>query len=259
MKTRLSSLISVVAITALMSVAVSSPAATVTYYVNSSLSSLTLSGNAYGLAFSGQNGNPDAMKDFWGGTIIGDLTGGVLTFSGGSAITANVNTLAPFSTSPFTSTAGGDAYGPYANGFVPGYGIAVVNGAYRNLTLDITAGSVTDSAPPATVNFSFAGASRLDYGITIGGAPYPPAGGGTSSLVGVGGLDTSVSLVTLPATVNYGVLILPVTLHTIGSNRSEDWTGTLVAVIPEPSSLALVGVGLVGLVSLQLRRSRKSL
>jgi hypothetical protein len=116
----------------------------------------------------------------------------------------------------------------------------VVNGAYRNLTLDITAGSVTDSAPPATVNFSFAGASRLDYGITIGGAPYPPAGGGTSSLVGVGGLDTSVSLVTLPATVNYGVLILPVTLHTIGSNRSEDWTGTLVAVIPEPSSLALV-------------------
>jgi len=240
---------------AILSLSLSGRAVTVSYYVDSGLSSLSLTGNAFGLNFTGQGGNANALKDFWGGTIKADFTGGVLTFTGGSAITANLNALGPFSTVPFPSTPGGDAYGPTATGFVTGYGLVTVNAAYRNLTFDITAGTAAYGVAPSAsgITFQFT-AGNLDWGATTGLGPT----GGTSSLIGVNGLDTSSrSVILSPSALPGDVLILPVSVHTIGSNRNEYWEGTLVAVIPEPSSAALVGLGFLGFSVLQFRRTRR--
>jgi len=253
MKTQLSSVLGVAVITALMSAAVSTRADLYMFHVDSSQSSLTLSGDAFGLAFGGQGGNPNAMMASWSGGIGVDLTGGVLTFTGGSSITASLNPLAPFSTSPFQfPTPGVDAYGPYANGFIPTYGLAVINGVYRSLTLDITAGTATHGAAPSGVTLQF-DAGWLDYGALLNGSPFPPVGGGTSSMVGVGGPNTSSSLVSFDGTTLY----LPIQLHTTGDNRNEYWNGTIVAVIPEPTSLVLTGLGLFGLVILRSRGTRR--
>jgi len=162
----------------------------------------------------------------------------VLTFSGGSAITALLNPSAPFSTSPYPIVPAGsvDNYGVYASGLVSGYGSAVVNGAYRSLTLDLTGGSAANNSAPNAVNMLFT-SGHLEWGAvaTIGST------GDSSSLVNVSGLDTSSALVSFDGT----TLILPVTLHTTGANRVEDWTGTIVAtLVPEPSSMALTIAGL---------------
>lgn len=226
-------------------------AAPVTYNVVGGSSVLTLSGQAFTLPYGGQGGNSSALVDSWTGTITGDLTAGVLTLSGGSSITAVLNPLSPFSTTPFPPAGGTDNYGPFGQGFVTGYGIVTVNGAYRNLVLDITAGTVTSGAAPAGMTLAFTG-GKLDWGATTGLGPT----GGTSSLVGVSGANTSALLASLDAGTGYGsTLILPVTFHTTGSNRAEDWTGTIVAVIPEPSAIAMLAVGLVALLG---RRSRKA-
>lgn len=224
----------------------------VTYNVVGGSSVLTLSGQAFTLPYSGQGGNSTALVANWTGTISGDLTAGVLTLGGGSSITAVLNPLSPFSTTPFPPASGTDNYGPFAQGFVTGYGIVTVNGAYRSLSLDITAGSVTSGAAPVGMTLAFTG-GKLDWGATTGLGPT----GGTSSLVGVSGANTSALLASLDAGTGYGsTLILPVTFHTTGSNRAEDWTGTLVAVIPEPSAMAMLTMGLVAFLGCRSRRPR---
>lgn len=240
----------------LLCVSVSVQAVPVTYNVIGGSSSITLSGNVFGLLYTGQGGNPAALVDSWGGTITGDLTAGVLTFTGGSSITALLNPISPPLSTQFYPSSGLDNYGPYANGNVPGFGIGTVWGVYRNLTLDITAGTATDLAAPSAMTMAFTGGSKLDYAIYVNGNPYQ---GSSGSLVGVAfGPNTSASLVSLSPGTGWGAtLVLPVTLHTTGPNRNEFWTGTIVAVVPEPSSLALVGMGLLGLVT--LRRCKRSL
>jgi hypothetical protein len=234
----------VIAAAALLCLANPSLSAPVTFYVDSSQSSLTLSGVAFGIL--GTEQAPGSLKDYWGGTIAADLSGGVLTFSGGCAITALVNPAGPFSTAPAPYPPGGDNYGVYANGLAPfPYGLVTVNGAYRFLTLDLTTGTATHGSAPAGVTLSFTG-GQIDWGAMTGAGPF----GGSSSMAGVNGPDMSQIAVSFDGT----TLTLPVMFHTTGSNRTEDWLGTIVAVVPEPSSLALA---LAGLAVLAARRARR--
>lgn len=227
-------------------VSTASRAVTVTYNIDPAQSNLALSGLAFGLLYGPQV--PGSNIDSWGGTITADLTGGVLTFSGGSSIVADLHPLGPFSTAPFPSVAGGDNYGVMGSGNIGApYGNVVVNGAYRSLSLDIMAGTSTNGAASTGMSLQFTGASKLDWGATTDLGPT----GGTSSLVGVSGTNSSAALVSLTPT----TLTLPVKFQTPGSNRLEIWQGTLVAnLVPEPST-AVLG-GLCGLVALWGRRRK---
>lgn len=234
-------IVGALALAAAVALPTSTRAATVTYNVVSGSSSLTLSGAAFGLPISGQAGNPSALVDAWGGTITGDLSGGLLTLTGGSAITALLNPLTPFSTFPNPATGGIDNYGAFGSGLVTGVGLVTqLNAAYRSLTLNLN-GALVNGAAPSAVNISFS-SGVLDWGAIV--APSTPFGG-SSSMIGVSGLNTASGLVSLSPGTSYGsTLVLPVTFHTVGSNRFEDWTGTIVAVVPEPSSMALAGLAL---------------
>src|SRR5437867_2162559 len=79
------------------------------YTIDSTLSVLNLSGSFSGFAFLPQS--PGALSDHFGGTIVADSSGGVLTFSGGSTITALINPAGPFQ--PMSSGGAGSAPGNY--------------------------------------------------------------------------------------------------------------------------------------------------
>jgi hypothetical protein len=254
MKTRLSSLLGVVAVTALMSLAVSSPAGTLTFAIDQNASSLTLSGLiAYhfptasdpGLTSNAQA--PGSLSDQWGGTLTANFSGGILTFTGGSVITAALNPSAPFAGNP-GHTSGIDNYGVWASGLISA-GSLSVTGSYEGLVLDIPAGTAQDGAAPLGMSLSFTGGS-LEYSyfaLALGGA-----GTGTSAMqssTGTGA-NTTLGLVSLTTVGNEMTLTLPIQFQTTGgTGRVEDWSGQIVAVatIPEPSTVtvALLGLGLL--------------
>jgi hypothetical protein len=246
----------VLGVGALLGLSISAQAVTVTYNINSALSSLTLSGQAFTIPMTVQSAGSDVA--FFKGTITADLTGGVLTFTGGSLITAILNPGAPYSHFPGAGVNGIENYGVTCpNTFVPALGAFVqVNGVYRDLSLDITAGTAQNGLAASGMTLGFTGASALDYGILANGSPFQAS---TSLLNSAGdsGANTSASLISLSlGTGTYGdTLTLPVSLHTTGSNRDQFWNGTLVAVVPEPSSMALIGLGLLGLVTFRRIRS----
>ena len=236
-----------VAIATLLCLPVSTPAAPVTLAVNSSRSSITLAGNAFTLNYVQQAAG--SLVDTFSGTIVAnDMGGGVLSFPGSSAITGVLG--GPFATSPYPGGPYPGNYGMTAGpAFVPPYGIVTVNGTYTGLTLDLTAGSVQNGLASSGLVETWT-AGTLIWGANT--SAYGPQGG-TSSMVGVTGPDTSASLVSWDGT----TLTLPVQFHTIGSNRYEDWSGTLVAtvVVPEPTTL---GLALLGLGLLAAKKARRN-
>jgi len=254
MKTRLSSLIGVVAITALMSVAVSSQAAMLTFNVDQGASYLNLSVLVAYLYPSptdaGLTSNPQAtgsLSDLWGGTITADLTGGVLTFTGGSVIAASQNPSAPFVGNP-THTTGIDNYGIWSAGLIS-VGTLSITGSYQGLVLDIPAGTVHNGAAPSGMSLSFTGGA-IEY------SGFSPALGGafvgTSAMAGGGGIGANITagLVSLTTAGTTELLILPIQFQTTGgSGRVENWSGQIIALatIPEPSTItvALLGLGLL--------------
>lgn len=241
------------AITALLCLPVSSPAVTTVLNVNSSLSTLTLSGGVFGLTYTEQLAG--SLVDLWSGQITGDLTGGTWTFSGGSSLIALLNPVAPsgtFSTAPIPRSSylpgGTDNYGGTATGIVGLYGLSTVNGAYRALTLDVTSGTTGNGLVPGGA-LAFTG-GRLDWGAMT--ENYGPAGD-SSDMTGKTGANTTASLVSWDDT----TLTLPVAFQTTGANGLvENWTGTLVATVPEPSALVLGALGLVGFLAARNRRAR---
>ncbi len=224
-----------------------------TLAVQSISSSLTLSGGAFGLTYTPQVTGADVTS--YSGTILANLTGGVLTFSGGSSITALVNPAGPFTTAPNPIGIEAGNYGPTASGVITGFGSSIVNGVYKNIVMNITAGTAQNGVAPTGMTMQIA-TGTLDYGILV--LPSTPVSG-SSNLAGVSGANTSASLVSFDGT----TLILPVTFQTTGgSGRVENWNGTLLAVaIPEPTTIALLGgLGLgVGYYGYSRRRATKRL
>jgi hypothetical protein len=254
MKTRLSSLLGIVATTALMSLAVCSQASTLIFNIDQSASSLTLSGLiAYHYptptdpGVPSQAQSPGSLTDQWGGTLSANFSGGVLTFTGGSVITAALNPSAPFIGNP-GHTSGIDNYGVYSSGLIS-VGSLSVTGAYQGLVLDIPAGTAQDGAAPFGMSLSFTGGG-LEYSYTIPALGAP--GTGTSAMQSSGGTgaNTAAGLVSLTTVGDEMTLTLPVLFQTTGgTGRVENWSGQIVAVatIPEPSTVtvALLGLGLL--------------
>lgn len=214
-------------------------AALVSLTIDPTQSSLSLSGVAFGLPYGAQA--PGSLVTSLSGTISADLTAGVFTFSGGSAVTVDVNPLGPFSHAPYdpgTGTSSAGNYGVVGVGPVPGFGTVTVNGVYRNLLSDIVGGTAQNGFSPAGVLMKF------NAGQILFAASNPlPLAGGTSNVSTANSANTAAGLVTWNGT----TLTLPVTFATTGSNRAEQWNGVIVANIPEPSSMALLSiVGLGG-------------
>jgi len=241
------------AVAALLCLPVSTPAATISLTIDPTLSSLTLSGNAFGVSYASQGAT--GAIDFFGGTIwANDLGGGSLSFLGSTAITGLANagagslSYAPY---PGPDSSAPRNFGVIGSGIIPTYGAVTVRGIYDGLSMTL-GGTVANGAAPSAMTDQWT-AGMLDWGATYGPPPgtlvYPavPAGINTAAQA-----DTSASLVSWDGT----TLILPVTFHTTGSNRNEYWTGTIVATVPEPSTvaLALVGLGLLAATRARARR-----
>jgi hypothetical protein len=238
---------------------VASSALAQTYYLNNSSSILTLSGAALGGTYSGQGANPLALVDNWGGTITltSTMTPGNYTFVG--SITGDLNPR-----SPFLPAAGGtppvlggtDNYGAYTLA----YGVYPLYVAYRDMTVSITGGNAVQggTAPATGMTLGFT-AAHLDFDATPAVANYR----GTvplSSWTSPSGANTSSGNVVLSP--DGSTLTVPVIFTTTSYGAggvTETWTGQLVAVIPEPSSVALVGLGLGAFAAWNIRRGKRSL
>jgi hypothetical protein len=204
--------------------AAKSSAETVTLTIQPAQSSLSLSGNAFGLVYTPQV--PGGLDATWSGTITGDLTGGVFTFSGGSAITAEVNPVGPFETAPNVIGTIAGNYGVNGTGLVFPFGNVTIKGVYRNLAFDISSGTAQNGAAMAGSNFV------LTSGELVWGAisQLGQTADDEEELVSVSGSNSSASNVTWDGT----TLTLPVSVQTTGSNRVENWTGTIVATLVSP-------------------------
>lgn len=249
-----------VAVTSLLCVPAVTRADPVAFTVDSTQSFITSSGSAFGLAFAPQAAG--AVTAFYGGTLFADYNpgSGVFTFSGGAGtmISGINNPVGPFSVSPYPAGPLPGQYGVTAGPtFVVGYGFVLVNGVYSGMTLDLTSGTAQNGVAPAGMTDKWT-AGTLTYGAGVGASPAGPftlAGGGPSSMANISGANTSASLVSFNGT----TLIIPIAFHTTGSNRFEDWSGQLVfTAVPEPSTLALAGLGFLGLAGLKFSRSRRS-
>lgn len=218
-------------------------AAAINLTVDSSQSSMSLTGGAFGLAFNPQG--PGATTTSLSGSITADLTAGVFTFSGGSGIVVDTNPNGPYDSTPNPAGVIPGNYGVTAAGLVNPFGNVVVNGVYTNLTLDVTAGTAQNGLAMSGGILKFTGGQLL-FGAATQFAGNVP---GVSNITGQGG-NTAAGLVTWDGS----TLTFPVAFVTTGGNgRIENWSGQVVArVVPEPTSFALVSM--LGLAMARRRR-----
>jgi hypothetical protein len=213
-------------------------AAPVTFTIDPTQSSLTISGSFQGAPFSQQSAG--SLIDNYAGLINGDLTGSTVTFAGGSSVAALLHP-------------NGALFTPAGIG-VTNYGVAIAAipgqvGAYRDLILDLTGGAATNGvAGGQTLAFS---AGHLDY-------DGPATGPGSLNLIGASAVNSSAALASLTTAGLVQTLRIPVMLNmNDGAGLIQTLDGTIVATraVPEPSSALTLAVG-VCLAWLMGRRRR---
>lgn len=114
--------------------------APISLQVDPAWSTLTLAGR-HGSGGNNFQFNPyttDALVSSFGGTIAADLTGGVLTFAGGSSIVAQPHPFGPF----VPAGPGVDNYGVA----LAAQGPSFWQGRFYDLAFDLTGGSATNGA-----------------------------------------------------------------------------------------------------------------
>jgi hypothetical protein len=217
---------------AVVGIAVSaSQAAPVTFAIDPTQSSITISGTFQGAPFSAQSAG--SLVDNYAGAITGDLVGSTITFSGGSTLAALLHP-------------NGALFTPAGVG-VTNYGVQIAAipgqvGAYRDLVLDLTSGAATNGVAGGQ-NLAFT-SGKLDYA-------GPATGPGSLNLIGASAPNSNASLVTLTTAGLIQTLRIPLTLNmNDGAGLVQTLDGVVVATraVPEPSSLLIIALGLAGLV-----------
>jgi len=231
------------AVVCLVATSVGASAAIVSLNIDPTQSGLSLTGAAFGLAYNPQTAG--ATSASLSGSLTADLTGGVFTFSSGSGIVVDTNPNGPFTTAPNPVGVIPGNYGVTAAGVVAPFGVVTVNGVYRDLILDVTAGTAQNGLAMSGGILKFT-AGQLVFGAATQFAGNLPG----ASNINAQGNNTAGGSVVWDGT----TLTLPILFVTTGSNgRIENWNGSIVArVVPEPSSLALVS--LLGLTAMVRRR-----
>jgi hypothetical protein len=259
-------------------------AETVVWTIQSSASSVTLAGSASNeltglLVFSGQDA--DGLKANYDGTVTTDLQGSASAPTTIQILSAAANAIDHGSYSP---TPDGSAllpkspadYGAKAKAF----GVLDVFVALRNVLFDISSGveALAPGGNPAVSTFSSLSSAytptTLDASFRVDALGL----GGSASLAGAGSLLNTAGPATADLKVGPAVstLTLPVKLILFGQVAGADTTdptdstddifvdltfsGTIVATstaVPEPTSLALLGFGAIGLAFAAWRKLRK--
>jgi hypothetical protein len=206
--------------------------AAVTFTVDPANSSLTLSGTAGGSALVMQA--TDSLTAHYSGTILAEVAGTTITFSGGSSITAD-------------TTGNWQPAGTRAD-----YGAAVQGNAatlaLRDVVFDIT-------SSPVTITGGQFGATSETLQLTSGTAAYDSGGGGAvgnASLAGQSFVDADADLASIsPSFAGTLTVVLPVTGTfsvndpAIGVPVEFQFSGQLVGTgplpLPSPEIAAAVG------------------
>ncbi len=234
-----------------------SVASAATFTIDSGLSSLTLGASLSGSPVLFPQ-SPGSLTDALGGTLDINFTPGTsVEFLGGGTVTF---ALQPVDPSPGINGVAGTAPGNYGGSVNALGGLETGPAAGRDLLAELTSGVV----PVAGIAFD---ATQLTLGLVQGFLDYnlsglAPAVGrsdisGNSALNGApGGTATQVGLlqtITIPVSL---LIPIPVSSFTIDGSL----TGTIVAtrLVPEPGTVAMLGLGLIGLVAFGRRRFRKA-
>ena len=156
---------------------------------------------------------PGGDVDALSGTIVGDETGGVLTFSGTSTITPVANPAGPFSPASFPGT---DSFGVVTNAATS---VGVISVAVRNWQFTIQSGTATNGALPSD--------GALTLGTTAG--YQVNSFSGQVSLVGQTGPDVATTPILLTTVGNLQWLEIPVIrLPTAGTPGQVYLNGQIV-------------------------------
>jgi autotransporter-associated beta strand protein len=181
--------------------------------IDSTQSSLNLVLTVAGATATAQA--PGSLSDSYTGSITADLTNNVLTFTGGNSIRANAapgqNFLPHLQSSGGTNTEGSvQDYGAYESKITVIIFSTSSDIDFRDLKLDITAGSVAIGAKPNNLTFATENHSCSNYTLNI--PSLGDVGNYSKELYNpvLTATDASANVVTVTKSGSSGVLTIPV-------------------------------------------------
>lgn len=223
-------------------IASAAQAAAIQFNVVQASSSLTINGTVANGPLSQQT--PGSLSTSYTGTVNADLTGNVITFTGGSSIDAVSQAV---NQQPGANGLPGSAPADYGFSASLGlFGTAFV--AARGVNFDVTSGGLTVTAGAiaggTTLTFNNA---DVDYNanVTFGREELDGTTGANAAvgatLVTVGNLQT----LTIPISAIYNASLVT------SGDTTLNVAGTIVAtrtIVPEPTTLTLLGGALMAMV-----------